>query len=226
MTYGYAIRNLSEKVAVEFMEKHEIMGNMGLGVWHYGLFDIENLISVVSYGIPCFSLNRTFIGKVANKFNCKVIQLCRGGIVPSAPQNIASQLICGANHLLYKQHGNLIIAAYADPEFGEVGAVYQAANALYLGMTNPKNQSNYIVEEKWLSGWDVRKKYGTRNIEKLKKIDPNVKKYPLTRKYKYIFIKAPSIIRKKLLLEIQERKQTYPKKITENVRSYLPNNIM
>lgn len=223
MTNGYHVRKVTEEVAVDFMKSYEVMGNVGLGVWHYGLFDINNLLSVVSYGMPCFALNRTFVGNIANKFECKVIQLCRDSVTPDAPKNIASQIICSANHLLYKEYGNLIIVAYADPEFGEVGAVYQAANAIYLGKTNPKDQSNYVIEGIWLSGWDVRKKYGTRDFEKLKKIDPSVKRYPLTPKYKYIFIKVPSVTRKKLLMELQKEKNPYPKKITEDVRSYLTN---
>jgi hypothetical protein len=86
-----------------------------------------------------------------------------------------------------RDQGNLLILAYADPDFGEVGAVYQAANALYLGQTNPKNQSNYIVEGVWLSGWDVRKKYGTRDFDKLKQIDCNAKKISFNSKVQ-IFI--------------------------------------
>jgi len=214
----FKVLRVSDKTAIKFMEAHEAMGNVGLGVWHYGLFDNENLLSVISYGMPCFSIKRTFVGAISKKFNCKVIQLCRGGIVLGSPVNIASQLISAANHALYKEQGNLIILAYADPEFGEIGAVYQSANAIYLGQTNPKNQSNYIVEGIWLSGWDVRKKYGTRNLEKLKKIDPNVKKFPLTPKYKYLFIKVTPSAKKKIYSSFDNYKLPYPKKITEKIR--------
>jgi hypothetical protein len=215
---SYQVNRISEKAASEFMEKHEAMGNIGLGVWHYGLYEKNQLLSVVSYGTPCFSINRTFVGTIAKKFNCRVIQLCRGGIVLGSPMNIASQLIGNANHELYKEQGNLIILAYADPEFGEVGAVYQAANAIYLGKTNPKNQSNYIIEGGWLSGWDVRKKYGTRDFEKLKQIDCNAKKFPLTPKYKYLFIKATTSVKTKIYSSFKNYKQPYPKKMTEQIR--------
>ncbi len=220
---GYQVIKITEKAASEFMEKHEAMGNIGLGVWHYGLLENDNLLSVVSYGTPCFSVKRTLIGKISKKFGCKIIQLCRGGTVISSPKNIASQLIANANQMLYKENGNLIIVAYADPEFGEVGAVYQAANAIYLGQTNPKNQSNYIVKGVWLSGWDVRKKYGTRNFDKLKKIDSSVKKFPLTPKYRYLFIKTVSTLTNKIHRAFSDYRLPYPKKITENLRKLASN---
>lgn len=220
MKNEYNVIKITEKAASEFMEKHEAMGNIGLGVWHYGLFDEDNLLSVVSYGMPCFSINRTLVGSIAKKFNCRVIQLCRGGVVMGSPKNIASQLIGSANKILYKEFGNLMIIAYADPEFSEIGAVYQASNALYLGQTNPKNQSNYIIEGIWLSGWDVRKKYGTRDFEKLKSIDPAAKKFPLSSKYKYLFIKATASVQSKIHLHLGKYKLPYPKKITERIRKF------
>lgn len=217
----YRIIKITEKTAEDFMRNHEEMGNTGLGAWHYGLYNRNDLLSVVSYGMPCFSLGRTCIGNIAKKFNCRVIQLCRGGSVIGAPKNLGSQLIGNANHMLYNEHGNLLIIAYADPDFGEIGAIYQAANAIYLGKTNPKNQSNYIVEGVWLSGWDVRKKYGTRNFDRLKKIDPKVKKFPLSPKYKYLFIKANGNVKNQIHLFFNDYKLPYPKKMTEEVRKHI-----
>ena len=61
------------------------------------------------------------------------ICLPRGACVHWAPPNAASFLISRACKLAAKQFGWRIFFAYADWRAGEYGAVYQAANWLYLG---------------------------------------------------------------------------------------------
>ncbi len=43
------------KAAAEFMETFEHLGNVGLGVWHWGLEVGGDIVGVVSYGTPCSS---------------------------------------------------------------------------------------------------------------------------------------------------------------------------
>jgi len=50
-----------------------------------------------------------------------------------------------------------VVVAYADVLYSEVGTIYQASNAIYTGLTNPKGQANYLINGKLLSGWIVRK---------------------------------------------------------------------
>jgi hypothetical protein len=59
--------------------------------------------------------------------------LARGACVHWAHPNAASFLIARACKLAHRDHGWEVFFAYADPRAGEVGAVYQAANWLYLG---------------------------------------------------------------------------------------------
>jgi hypothetical protein len=60
--------------------------------------------------------------------------LARGACVHWAPPSAASFLIARACKLAAKQFGWKVFFAYADWEAGEYGAVYQAANWLYLGV--------------------------------------------------------------------------------------------
>jgi hypothetical protein len=62
------------------------------------------------------------------------ICLARGACVHWAPPNAASFLIARACELAAQQFGWRIFFAYADPTAGEIGAVYQACNWLYLGV--------------------------------------------------------------------------------------------
>ena len=63
-----------------------------------------------------------------------------------------------------------VVVAYADRVFNEMGTIYQACNGLYTGKTDPKDQANYVVRGKWMSGWLVRReKYGSRSMETLRR---------------------------------------------------------
>jgi hypothetical protein len=53
--------------------------------------------------------------------------------VPKAPANAASFLISNACKLVLRLTGTARFFAYADPNAGEYGAVYQAAGWAYLG---------------------------------------------------------------------------------------------
>ncbi|MGB8769170.1 MAG: hypothetical protein WCC92_06125 [Candidatus Korobacteraceae bacterium] len=70
-----------------------------------------------------------------------------------------------------------------------------------------------------MSGWVVRKKFGTRDIEKLKKMAQNVVKLPLTQKYRYVFVQAKRSTRTKVLQALQPLVLPYPNRHTENIAS-------
>lgn len=209
--------SVSRFLAEEFMQKHEHLRNVGLGVWHWGL-DLEGrLAGVVSYGTPCFSNKRGWLNDVARDVNCGIIQLCRGGSAHWSPKATASHLICLANKAMYRLRGPILVVAYADPTLCEIGTIYQACNAIYTGLTEPKGQANYMIHGRKLSGWQVRKLYGTRSRAKLLEIDPNYEVLPLNRKHRYIMLAAPRQTKsylRKLLIHIS---LPYPKRDKEGV---------
>ena len=89
--------------------------------------------------------------------------------------------------------GPFIAAAYADEDLGEIGTIYQASGAIYTGLTNPKGQANYFIDGKWRSAWSVRRRYGTRDRNRLLSIDPGLKLSLLRPKHRYIFVSAPRL---------------------------------
>jgi hypothetical protein len=113
--------------------------------------------------------------------------------------------------------GDCLIVAYSDRLYNEVGTIYQACNGLYTGQTKPKNQSNYIINGRIASGWLVRKKYGTRAMDELKKVDAGVVKIPLTRKYRYVFVQAPRQTKAKVLEVLRPFALPYPTRKSENI---------
>jgi len=200
------------KAAAEFMATFEHLGNVGLGVWHWGLEVDGDIAGVVSYGTPCFSRRRGLVARVAKKVRCRIVQLCRGGSVPGARTNTASRLICLANRQMYALMGPLLVVAYADERHGEVGTIYQACNAFYLGLTNPKGQADYIVKGRRMSAWLVRKVYGTRDRKKLKRIDPHLRVLPLHRKHRYILVAGSSRFRRRISELLRAHLRVYPKR--------------
>jgi hypothetical protein len=203
---------ISRDSAANFMRNYEHLGNVGLGVWHWGLIYEDSIIGVVSYGNTCFSKNRGWISQLASELDCKIIQLCRGGCSFEAPKGTATHLISLANKAMYKHMGPLIIVAYADTHYREIGTIYQASNACYTGQTNPKNQGNYIINGKKLSGWTVRKLYGTRTISRLREYDQSVIFIPLNSKHRYIMIAASPRTKKRFRKLITSHIRTYPKR--------------
>lgn len=206
------ILKLKKEETNSFMEAFELMGNIGLGVWHYGLFHNEELISAVSYGTTCFGNAKGFIREVTESLNCKVIQICRGATKQNTIQYAASRLISNANKLVAEEIGNLIIVGYSDPEWKENGDIYQACNAIYTGMTDPKNQSNYIIKNEFMTGWEVFKYYGTRDFPTLKMIDPMVQKIPLKPKHRYIFTCGTKCFKQNASKILNKYRIDYPKR--------------
>lgn len=208
---------VSKTVAEEFMGRYEHLGNIGLGVWHWGLKRNNELISVVSYGTACFSVKRGWLVDIARKEGCSIVQLCRGGSSIGSPKGTASRIISLSNKTMSEIKGPLLVVAYADPNVCEIGTIYQSCNAFYTGLTNPKGQANYIINGKRLSGWQVRKLYGTRNRRKLLQIDPSCTIIPLHRKYRYVMVAASPNKKRQIMKLLKPYIQAYPKREEESI---------
>jgi len=203
---------LSSSFTANFMQKFEHLGNVGLGVWHWGLEFDGKIAAAVTYGTTCFSTKRGWLARMAREVDCGIIQLCRGGSAQWSPNGTASRLIALANRAMYKLRGTLLVVAYADPELCEIGTIYQACNAIYTGLTEPKGQANYIIHGEKLSGWQVRKRYGTRDPSNLFAIDSKHQVLPLNKKYRYIMITGPPCTRQLLRKLITPYALPYPKR--------------
>jgi hypothetical protein len=205
--------------AEAFFDTYEHLGNCGLGVWHWGAVENSRVIGVVSFGTTCFARSRGLLSMVANQFGLAIYQICRGGTIHTTPVNTPSRILSCAMRELRRDRGDCLIVAYSDRAYNEVGTIYQACNGLYIGQTEPKNQSNYVINGRTMSGWLVRKKYGTRAMEELRKIDPHVLKMPLTRKYRYVFIQASRRVKGKVVKMLAPFVSPYPRRESENIQA-------
>jgi hypothetical protein len=205
--------------AQQFFQKYEHLGNCGLGVWHWGAFCGTQLIATVSFGTTCFGKRRGALQHITAEFGLETYQIARGGTVSNAPLNTPSRVLSSALNEFHRFRGDCLVIAYADRAYNEVGTIYQACNGLYTGNTQPKNQSNYFMCGREMSGWSVRKKFGTRSMESLRRIDINVVKMPLSSKYRYVFVQASRATRNRILEALRPLVKPYPSRSAENIPS-------
>lgn len=124
---GFSVEVISRDDALQIILHYEWLGTMGHATHFVGLLSRERVL----FGVACF-------GHGPGGFSEKLLGgpawcLERGACIHYAPRNAASFLINRACKLIYRITDIPIFYAYADPEAGEYGAVYQAAGWLYLG---------------------------------------------------------------------------------------------
>jgi hypothetical protein len=124
---GYSVETISRNDAIPIIMHYEWLRTIGRSTIFVGLLSPLREIE----GVACFGWGPG--GNIRRMIGVPALCLERGACVHYAPQNAASYLISMACKLVYRIHGVARFFAYADPMAGEYGAVYQAANWLYLG---------------------------------------------------------------------------------------------
>lgn len=92
-----------------------------------------------------------------------------------------------------------VVLAYADPRAGEVGVVYQSANALYLGPMDSRGPGRYVIKGRAYHPRTVHRVFGSAKHRNLVSVDPEYRREQRTKKHRYVFITATGSRRKKIL---------------------------
>jgi hypothetical protein len=124
---GCAVETISAHVARPLILQYEWLGDMGRATMFAGLRSPAGEL----LGVACFGYGPA--GGIRDKIGKPAWCLERGACVHWAPPNAASFLIAHACKLVYQTTKVERFFAYCDPMAGEYGAVYQAANWVYLG---------------------------------------------------------------------------------------------
>jgi hypothetical protein len=117
----------SEETAPWLLEKHYAKRMCPIS-YAFGLYDDNQLVGVVTYGVPASSSLRS--GICGEEHIGKVIELNR--LCCNNKKNYASTLVGRSLQMLPKP---AIVVSYADTEQGHVGYVYQATNFIYTGLS-------------------------------------------------------------------------------------------
>ena len=163
----------------------------------YGLYVGKNLMGMITYTVP----NKTTVSK-ALKDNATInntLELSRLYIKDEVSQtipNITSQFVSWSLRQL-KKLGNWYIISFADSGMHHVGAIYQATNFLYCGLSKPTGEFAWGGLNKQRERWEKGKYY--RYL-----IKP-------TTKYRYIKFVGSKGFKKHARRELKLKIQPYPK---------------
>jgi len=125
---GCTVGPVTRRDAARIILRYEWLGTMGRAKIWYGLRAPDGeLLGVVGFG-----------GTSPSDLPGSVI-LERGACVHFAPKNAGSFLIRRAVRLAHREHGWRTFVAYADPDAGEIGTIYQALGWSYTGQGSRPN---------------------------------------------------------------------------------------
>jgi hypothetical protein len=211
----YSIDHVPYSRAKEFILEYEWIGNMGTSKICYGITFGSHLAAVVCYGALVAPQKYTKV--FGSELKGRILQLCRGATTYWAPKWAASKLIASSMKLLSDEQGIRVVVAYADPEAGEVGTIYQACNAIYLGSTVRGGGKKYVVNGHCYDPRKAFKKFGSVSKENLLHIDPNYKAIPIPPKHRYMFVLGSKSEKKKLHDKVKGFEKPYPNRNQENL---------
>lgn len=209
-TSGSDVVSISYQLAQEFIERYEWLGTVGAAKYCYGLVVNNALAGVVCFTTPASPT--AFRALCSSVPRSGIYQLCRGASAHWAPPWAASRLISRSLRLMSSERGARLVVAYADPEAGEIGAVYQASNALYLGPTDSRGPGKYIILGTSYHARAVAKKFGCARHDVLVKVDPNYCRIQRTKKHRYVWVLGSKAERRCVTEALRRLIQSYPKR--------------
>jgi hypothetical protein len=208
---GCYVESISSAEAKAIIDRYEWLGTMGRAVSCYGLRAPNGeLLGTAVFGWPSAVESRDICGRENREL---AVCLERGACVHFAPKNAASFLIPRAVRLAAQDHGWRIFYAYADPEAGEIGTVYQACNWTYIGQGVGRTPGR--LREDWqlpdgrvLSSRSLRHK-GMKRADAFAAGWTPIYRHP---KHKYVHFEGTRTERESLRRQLRYPPQPYPKR--------------
>ena len=153
----------------------------------FGLFVNNDLIGVVTYGMPASnSLCEGVCGKEYKEYVIELNRLC----LLNNSKNQSSFLVGNSIKMLPRPK---IIVSYADTALGHIGYVYQATNFLFTGTTKERTD---------MSAGDGKH---SRHAK-----DPSIRQFR-SAKHRYIYFHGTKNDKKVLLSKFLYKSEPYPK---------------
>ena len=215
---GWSIREVPARLAQSIVvQKHYLHRKAPCSV-AFGLIAPNGEVAgVVIYGTPSSAPLRS--GIAGPEFSGDVVELTRLWIDDSAPRNGESYLIGNT----VQKAGKRIVVSFADTEQGHIGAIYQATNWLYTGLS-AKRTSWAIAAGDASALFDLPHlaKHGQTIADKMSADEARAifgDRFSLqerSRKHRYIFIAGGRKDRKLILNSLRYPILPYPKKATDN----------
>lgn len=219
------VRKISRRLAQQVIYQYEWLGTMAGTDTHYGIF-FPGLDDGLEYcaGVCCVGTNGAGSAGIDrhHEFGIQpgeLATLARGACVHWAPVGTNSKLVSWTCKLLAKDVPHTkIILAYADPDAGEIGQIYQACNWYHVGKTKGNFQmispEGRIMDRKCVG--DYAKKMGVDyRTARLRMLEVGWTQQPVSRKCKYAQIIDKSD--KALKAHIEAMSLPYPKRKADSL---------
>jgi hypothetical protein len=222
------VRQIEKSIAKDIIIKYHYTHKWSLCKIAYGVFYItdknsdffnekeEKLIGTIIFSQPSGRNVSTSISELI-KIN-EVLELIRLFIFDGYGKNIESYVISKSFNLIKKDFPYIkCIISYADGEQNHSGYIYQATNMFYQGCGETALMPNHSISligppYNWMHSRSVSSKYGSHNIEILKrKIGHNFYKKQESNKHRYFYLLCNKIEKSKILKNLKHPILPYPK---------------
>lgn len=172
----------------------------------FGLYKEENLVGIITYGVPSSSTLRN--GICGEKFSENVIELNR--LCCENNKNYASILVGRSLQMLPKPK---IVVSYADTEQGHVGYVYQATNFIYTGLSEKRTDWKIKGMEHLHGATVADMSRGQENRAKWmrEKFGDDFYLQERSRKHRYIYFLGSKKQKKEMIENLRYEIKNYPK---------------
>jgi len=187
-TKDYQVKPISREEATPYILEIHYARRFPSISFYFGLFYLDNLVGVCTFGSPTSAPLCRGIAGEENK--SKVIELNRLCLLNNI-KNEASFLVSQSIKLLPKPK---IIVSYADTAQKHSGIVYQACNFLFTGTSKPRTD---IAGEK---GKHPRHHAGDRS-----------KRVNRSSKHRYVYLHGSKTQKKQLKNDLKYNIEEYPK---------------
>jgi hypothetical protein len=204
------VLEISQAEARKFIAEYEWLGNAGASRYCYGLKYNSELAAVVCYARPTAGAAFASMIEISPS---GVFQLCRGASTHWAPKYAASMLISRSMKMLEVRKDAKLVVAYADPAAGEIGIVYQASNALYLGLSDSRGPGAYVIAGTSYHPRSVHRIFGCARHKVLVEVDPNYQRIQRTKKHRYVYVLGGEMERQRHIKRLTSRVRPYPKRV-------------
>jgi hypothetical protein len=220
------VRETTRETALAIIKEYEWLGCLSAVNWHYfGIFFDNVCAGVVVYG-PEYIENLGRWDKY--DYTGKIILLSRGACVHWAHPHSASKLIRRSMKMLPEKYK--VVTSTVDDLAGEIGTIYQACGFDYVGSmrdANPNVNSKkgdrdaWVVNGKMYGARNMRQKFGTTNLDEIKKRYPDVKKIKQNSKGRYFAFIGSKREKKENRLSISHLLKPYPKRDNDDMPNTL-----
>lgn len=152
------MRVTSFLTATQWIGRYHYLGSLASHSIPYAMF-CPDMMAMVAFGQPSNAHG------VAKKYGLEAyrgnVEIVRVAVHPDAPANTASHVVAAACDVFHADSGMEWVFSYADTGQGHHGGIYQAVNAVYVGLSPAER--GYLLDGEKIHPRSVVSRFGSRN---------------------------------------------------------------